>query len=58
MTAPKDYNKLAQAVRCPQCDAPSGKPCRGALGSPVTYTHHSRRANAAASNRRDQRKPS
>jgi len=57
MTAPKDYNKLAQAVRCPQCDAAPGKRCRGALGSPITYTHRSRRANAA-SNRRDQRKTS
>jgi hypothetical protein len=52
---PKDYNKLAQAVRCPQCDAPPGQACRGALSRPVTYTHHSRRANAAILRR--ERKP-
>jgi hypothetical protein len=55
MTKKKDYNKLAQAVRCPQCNAPPGKPCLGALGHPVTYTHHSRRANAATHRR--ERKP-
>jgi hypothetical protein len=51
----KDYNKLAQAVRCPQCDAPPGQACRGATGHRVTYTHYSRRANAATHRR--ERKP-
>ena len=41
----KDYNKLAQAVRCPQCDAVPGEPCRGSTGH-VAYTHHGRRAKA------------
>jgi hypothetical protein len=50
----KDYNRLARAVKCPQCGAKEGIKCFGASGSHVRYTHYARR-NLAAKERHEQR---
>lgn len=51
----KNYNALARAVRCPQCDAAPDEPCWGSLGHPVTYTHYSRRQDAATERRKTEK---